>query len=406
MGENIVKTIQHTIHDQRRTSKIKAYQQQLLSILAELQEIDAKDKQLSSKYNNYFAQLKSTTELANASSTLRALKTGVAQASINYQNIIKKLFILEHEIMNYLTKGQSATSTYAIYYETDLSSGQMMRGEISAKELYEDSDALTVSAGGISLSRSNVLKLFQNRGKVTSYSTSGVYEGLAAEAIARIEQVVALLDEEFAAASKEIEEKKNEILDEDLRTHMGEKKWRQYQRLKTVNNSQSTLKAIYQRYILQYAHPNGPPLRGLPVNRGHLVEAFERFLSEDFSGGVTAADLSRLLTESMGNLAWFAGGDVGSTQVKSLFRGLSNNKYSQDPSVKVASMESILALANELLQILTAESLWDNKVNEWIENKVQKQMIQNQVNAKATKEKDKYAKQVGEKLIKENLKFS
>ena len=69
-------------------------------------------------------------------------------------------------------------------------------------------------------------------------------------------------------------------------------------------------------------------------------------------------------------------------------------------------MESILALANELLQILTAESLWDNKVNEWIENKVQKQMIQNQVNEKATKERDKYAKQVVEKLIAENLKQS
>lgn len=390
-GEDLILRITQTLADPNSLHQLLAYQNRLLAITHQLRAINERDRVLSSKYSSYLSQLSQTID--SSLSAMKGITTSIAGLANDYSTIVQDLFILEHEIMDFLSGGLTRTAKYAIYYDAEVGSGTFTRGEISAEELYK-SGALSVSQSGINLSRSSVIELFKTRGTTSTHSTSSsVYTQLAQELLKRSESLYQNLEKTKTAIEQKMREAEREILDDDLRTHMGERKWNQYNRWKKLRQSKNGLSSIMSRLMLQQSWAS---LRGLPYNRGHMVEAFERFLSEGYNVDPTGAEIGQLFEESLGNLPWFAGADVlkTQTQVKSLFSTLGDH----DTKVQVASTESILALANELLQLLTFRYQWINSLPQGVRTKVISQLKASGVNAKATAVRDQSAQLIADKL--------
>lgn len=387
-SKDLLETVQKNLNI--NPQKIGQYRQQLTSqikIVAKMISNEQIIAQMQQKQDNYRKQIMSSEDrykkLANIDNQIgdlqynRLLKDYADQTDVakrvsyvgkTFSEEIIKLWQLEHEIINFLTDGKTETTTYAIYYdiETDIEgqdrSGNFLRGELTATEF---SKVVNVAKdGSIILKKTDVTKVFQkNPNKTKEYNTNGVWEQLT-------QLILGNLLERLEKWHDEL----REIDDTARREHLGRTRFKQYQLLNQLFGykdfdkgelySRAGLTQLYQKYTLHWNNMYyGISLSKMPYNRGHIAEAFERYLAtqnfKDVSeGGAVPSqdDLIKFLNESVGNLPWFAGGDVLSTktQVKSLFGD-------DGTSVQVASAHSLYNLAKELLMVL-------NYSKEWLQN--------------------------------------
>lgn len=374
LGPTLIKKIAETLQDPQKLAKINGYKKELMSLTAQLTKLQVSGGAFATKYSQYLNQMDQSL------GTIRGALINEINAEIDYHTIVKKLFILEHKIMDTLTDEITATKEYAIYYEAEnTGSGQLMRGSISADKLYSADGALKITDNGIYLSKQSVIPLFEKENIMEMQPQQmAVYADLAKTAVKNMEIMFKNLDKDVQNYKKTLTDKTKAAKNEAAKKHLGYEKWNQYMRLRSLTSTEKRLTALYERYT--FASLYGPSLRTATYNRGHLVEALERYIQS--SGPPSGDSLSVMLQESVGNLPWFAGGDVGSIQVKGLFSGRYWDDKKKafvpsrwDPTVQVASMESILALATELIQILTLTSQWARKAESHI-----KQLIESDAN--------------------------
>lgn len=119
----------------------------------------------------------------------------------------------------------------------------------------------------------------------------------------------------------------------------------------------------------------------LTGNRGHIFESYIRQLTE---GGSYASSLAG----SFGSKPWWAGGDVGDIQVKSMFGNVQQ--------VQVASIQSIIKLASQLLELL------DKALDTGRRKTALKNAMQKKIDTQQTKSSD-YMDRLIERVAKEDL---
>jgi hypothetical protein len=84
------------------------------------------------------------------------------------------------------------------------------------------------------------------------------------------------------------------------------------------------MRNVYARYINALtAGETNVIISGL-INRGHLVEAYERLLRHKKSKDGESRSYVSFLAESLGNDPWYIGGDINHVQVKSFLDNASS----------------------------------------------------------------------------------
>lgn len=378
---NVIDTISETLLDPNAQNQILIFKTQLTEKAKQLVFLNHQTNMIKGKNSSYLDNLNM---IVGATANY-----GNNQIEINAQAkqeaIIKEIFLLIHNILDFLSKGQTATKTYAIYYNTDdqREKGEFIRREVSSKTLY-NSSALTVLSSGIVLKRSSLSELFgklntleQQFGSFSIHSTSGVYQKLVEEAI---KEMITIFDE----MDKEIQWLRGEA----KKQHLGEDRWKRYMYLRDLKNWNEKGQEIYKKYMLKSQYGS---LRRASFSRGHIGEAYERYLQH---GGT---DYGSLFKESLGNLPWYAGGDIDDIQVKTLFTNTSQSGKEYDPQVQIASMQSILGLTYELILLLNPNT---EEINQNLENQINNDFNQAQIDKKLYI----YNEKVAQRLIKEGLK--
>ena len=307
-----------------------------------------------------------------------------AKTNATAQLIIKNIFQLEHQILDEMTQGATRTTEYVIYY-TGKSQNEINRGIIKAKDLYA-SNALSVDREGNVILKQTVTQLK----KFQQINISNIANIPEYQEIAKI----------ITAYLTSISEQYQNILNTARETHLGFNRDRMHDALRQVNSEgesvENYMRNVYARYI--NAVDQGMvniKISGL-LNRGHLVEAYERLLrlkTEQNADQPFQTTYLALLQESLGNDPWYIGGDVGSAQVKSFL----DNAYSR----QVASLNSILELGRRLIQLVTAYDKTMASIKRQ-EDKFKTKMVSN---GAQTKLDNLYEEEI-EFLLKEFSKFS
>lgn len=347
----LVKMMKQVLCDASAQATLDRYQTELNNIIIQIHTCESRNQQLGQKYNNLMNQLYSNVTTQSLSQ-INMIASQSASLDLQMQDIINKLFQKEHEILDYLTQGLAATTDYAIYFSTQNSSGQetVMRGQIKSEDLY-NSGQLTITNQGIQLYHSKVVELFKTKGTAAELTPSQIaeYTKLAQTAIGYMKDALAQLKKELQGISNQ---KKRE--------HLGGALWSKYQNLRRLVGNEyqeQGLEAAYLYGILNNAD-HYTSLRGSFMNRGHIYEALERYVQGD------QGSLSELLGESIGHDPWWTQGDVGSIQVKSLV----GNQVNYESFVKVASMDSILRVADMLQQLLNSREKENSQLNQRIDD--------------------------------------
>lgn len=369
LPDEIIDAIREKMVDPHAQNQIGRFRTALTKKAQELIALNRRTSFIRQKQAEYLDMLNNTLTMTGQYGNITIEQNALAQQ----RKVIQELFHLIHTILDYLSSNQTATTEYAIYYNTDdqRETGTFIRREVSAKTLY-GADVLTVTPAGVMLPRSSLAKLFGKLDKLENqvgdfqvFSTnSEAYSRLAQEAINAMADLFHAMDNELEGLSESAKKE-----------HLGKEKWQQYLYYRNIANWGSEAQRLYNRYMMTDKYGS---LRKAAYNRGHIGEAFERYLQE---GGT---DWTQKFKASLGRLPWYAGGDVGSTQVKTLFTSTSvkNNQHT-DPSVQVASMTSILALTNELLVLLNMRASGKNDIKklikQQIENDLQSEKVEEQL---------------------------
>ena len=390
LPDEIIDSIREKIIDPHAQNQIGRFRTALTKKAQELNALNRRTGFIRKKQAEYMDMLNNTLTMTGQYGNIIIEQNALAQQ----RKVIQELFYLIHNILDYLSSNKTATTEYAIYYNTDdqRETGTFIRREVSAKTLY-GADVLTVTPGGIMLPRSALSKLFGKLNKLENqvgnfqvYSTSSeAYTRLAQEAINAITDLFHSMDSELG-----------ELSDTAKKEHLGEERWQRYLYYRKISNWGSEAQKLYNRYMMTSQYGN---LRKAPYSRGHIGEAFERYLQE---GGT---DWTQKFKASLGRLPWYAGGDIGTTQVKTLFTStaINENQYT-DPSVQVASMTSILALTNELLIFLNMRASGKNDIKKLIKQQIENDLIQENVEEKLQKVLDSNAERKILQLFKDTMK--
>lgn len=389
LEQSILETVKDTLLDPQKREKVRAYRKKLETKIHELRMIEERAKLIGDKQKAYLSTINTLLGPSSNYGTVTVENDAKAQM----KKKVTELFTLLHTILDFLSQGKTATTEYAIYYNTEAQAeagqGAFVRAQVKSKDLYAHPEVFTVTPGGVYLQKSQLLKLFkalENAKKITytNHSTDNeAYRKIAEEAMKAMVEIFHSLDAELQQTYETVSKE-----------HVGEEEWKKYQYLKSMatweSKANSEAMAVYRRYTMQ-GEAYGS-LRQASFNRGHIGEAYERYLQ----GGGT--DYAQLFKDSQGNLPWFAGGDVGTTQVKTLFSdklGQRNNEsdadfkkrqaYNKNPAVRVASMDSILGLAVEILTLLYAQSVRDNDIKRSLKEKINNQFKEQQLDSKIKK---------------------
>lgn len=311
-----------------------------------------------------------------------------------FQKAVIDLYTLEHEIVDFLTKGKSKTNKYAIYYNVNYDTsikgcedvkGEFFRGVITPKQVKEFFNV--TEEGDIQLKRSSgIIEKLQeqfkedNSGLTKKYQTEDVWEKLTNAVLGNLMQYF-----------RTWQQRLNDLGIRATEEHLGEKRWNEYQKLRELFGATSQTKTstinlmqVYKKYMLvwdeKYAGFN---MRRMAYNRGHLAEAFERYLVElknqPLNFEPNDENIRNYLNQSVDNLPWFAGGDVGSTQVKALFS-------SDRASVQISSATTLCELGVELANLL-------RQPNEWIaQAQAAQAKIDEKLKSQAEQSQDRFKK--------------
>lgn len=257
------------------------------------------------------------------------------------QQLIKEIFLLEHKILDKLTGDATKTAEYVIYYNGK-NKGEVRRGTISAKHLYE-SDALAVDAQGNVILKQTVTQL--NKFKEYSVTKNGQKNPIDLAKVPEYQEIAKIITAYFTSISEQYQD----ILKQAKAAHLGFSRDRMHDALRQVNSEgesvEKYMRNVYARYINALtAGETNVTISGL-LNRGHLVEAYERLLRHKKSTDGDSPSYVYFLSKSLGNDPWYIGGDIDNVQVKSFLDNASSRQ--------VASLNSIIELGRRLMQLVT-----------------------------------------------------
>lgn len=401
LQDDIIESIKQKMIDPKAQNQIGRFRTALTQKANELRLLNERNRFIATKQSQYLSMMN---DILGPSSDYGAV-TISQNAEAQQKKVIKDLFLLIHKILDYLSSGQTATTEYVIYYNTDdqRETGTFIRREVSAKKLYK-SDAITVTPSGIILPRNKLSQLFGSlksleaqTGKFSVHSTSGAYQKLADQAIEAMTKIFYEMDNALEGYTEKMKKE-----------HLGRKKWEQYLYYRNIAKWGSRAQATYNRYMLtsQYGE-----LSRAAYNRGHIGEAYENYLQTG------RTDWGALFQESTNNTPWYAKGDVNTTQVKTLFTNsivrranesmedfVKRQQRASNPSVQIASMESILGLTNELLLLLNMRATGNNYIKQKIKMQIDTEFEQNRVEEKMKKTVDALAERKVLQLFKDTMK--
>lgn len=277
---------------------------------------------------------KSLTEQLGESRTYKSNK----RADDIIASLLKRIFILEHTILDMMTSHMSETTEYAIYYSGKYS-GTVARGTISAKDLYKSEYVEVSKEGDIILKRAVINSKY--------FQADMDSDGKSLKDLTKTEEY-----KEFAKIAAQfisyINQQYDDLNTKARRTHLGKLLDTRFDGLRALSQSGDLSDALVtemeQRY-LRYMNQRGEvPISPL-INMGHLTEAFEHFLQNGRGRNMTTASYISFLRASLNNDPWYITGDVNSTQVKSFLDNASSRQ--------IASLNSIIELGRRLLQLVT-----------------------------------------------------
>lgn len=259
--------------------------------------------------------------------------------------LIVQIYETIQELLELLNP-KSSTTDYAIYFKGE--KDQTYRGSISREELHEGEFRKYISVdrnNGAVMLKKEITKFLQDSGKASAITHNEVYSAIIKIAIQEITEIRLQKEMVRAVASTE---------------HLGRNQDNRLDASEAVALSESAIMALYARYsniaweTIQSQNPDAQKsiwaqIYGA-INRGHIAEAYERYIqdSDPFEEPNIDSDrLMKYLQESLGNDPWYARGDVNlekqRIQVKSYF----DNKDRQ-----LASLYSIINLATSLSTII------------------------------------------------------
>ena len=387
--------IRKVLNDPTYKNQLAQYRTKLGSLITTIQARNKNQSVIDQKYINY---------LNEVSGIARSNKIDISAWNVlqrthrSNQNemrlLLGKLYTLEHEIMSFLTNHMADTANYAIYYTSDLESGSIGRIVIKAEQLYNflDSTGWTVRYGNIQLTYDQIQKMIEN---IPVESTTVDFGQVAQRVI--------------ESAKKELSDYKKELetLEEiKAQEHLGITRWKRYNALRRNVGTQTQIDLLYTKYtsgVLSAAmtaqilattnYKSGVSAlksvstQSLGFNRGNMAEAVERLINDP------NLDIDTAIAESINNLPWYYGGDVGSTQVKGLFQ---ENAY-----VNFTSIHSIVELAQELMIMLSNPDIYSQQVDVALTNQIITELQKSGAEAKLDKFLAWYPKAKIEELLKQ-----
>lgn len=384
---NILQTIIKNLYNPQFQKNLDKFGQQLQNYLSELSQLKFIFNQ-NQKQNLMFMR-QTQASLSTISYNLQQQ----AQAQEKLNDLIKKIFLLEHQILDLLSEGQTATTSYRIYYNE----GTVIKEfNISAEELYKNG-GLTASPNGIKLYLSSIEKLIRNNHGTVETIDLQKWEQLAEIAINKLQNIFDYLRKEYYKVAKEYRKE-----------HLGKERYDRFVRLRTIfekthKNYEQDIKNLKARLTVQVAKDsngnivnNYVSLKGLMINRGHIGEAYARW--EESLAKSNEINLSSLLEESMGNLPWFAGGDVGSIQVKT-FLNDKEIKSNWTPQVQIANIASIVNLGNEIYILIISRRQLLQEIPD-----ISKNILQEKANDLDNKVTNAVLNEI-DKLVKDSFAF-
>ena len=176
--DDVISTIGDTLLDPKAQDQIQNFRNQLTAKSKQLIYLNRQTNMVKGKNKAYLDALNMTLgETANYGNNQMEINAQAKQEAL-----IKEIFLLIHNILDFLSKGETATKTYVIYYNTDdqREQGTFIRREVSSETLY-NSSAISITSSGIVLKRSSLSKLFgelnsleNQKGMFSIHSTAGV----------------------------------------------------------------------------------------------------------------------------------------------------------------------------------------------------------------------------------------
>lgn len=378
LSDTAFSAVIETLLDEKEQETIMKFKAELTDKMQQLIVLNEQTKIFAKQYNTYLRQTYRETQGTSFRNYNK--NSPIENAKKKQEQLLIKIFLLIHRILDTLSKGTTKTTEYSIYYNTpeQVGSGEFFRRTFTTRELYQAGAFSINEYGGIVIKRSTILKLhetmkqnekdYQDFLRNNQYTTQARgYQEIANAAIERMVARFHEMDNELSGIGVEATE-----------SHLGGKRWERYKFLRDIATWSGQASALYERYMLH--NVKNVDMRKASYNRGHIVEAYERFLKANPKSTIhqDSSQFKQYFEESLGNLPWYAGGDVGNTQVKSLFAD--STKYNEQ-SVNVASIKSIVGLINELLTLLNMSSTGElqDRVKNLINDDLQRNDVEGQV---------------------------
>lgn len=355
--EGYFEKIAENLSNPTKMAQAKAKIAQMSGLLAQLNILINETKQQQASYYAQSSLRRSMTDWQGLTAALGdQMKQNQQQISLmNARQVTVELYILEREIIQLLIGDAAATTEYAVYYYGDKKQTSIVRQSLSAEKLYR-SEYLTINKNGnLMLKRQavfdkNVWSDNSGPDEITKAYKSGVGQ------LTVFEDMMGIISAYF----EDLEKQYDRLSKIASKEHLGYERDAQYDTLRamvTQWGSMSTFNSGQEANALKFIQIMLPEGAGLSaavkvsqrINKGHLIEAFERiyqnYLTTGRTGDITGDAFMTALQESLGHDPWYAKGDVGSTQVKSFLN--------DSTEIRIASLYSIVELARWFIGIVT-----------------------------------------------------
>lgn len=348
----VITAIVKSLCDPNNITQLNNFRSQLTDITSILvKNMPVNNNYISGRFNrSMFNALRNNESLSAVADAAKRTKRN----RVAFEDALKRLFVLEHQIMDFLSREATKTADYEVYFTTDATSAKVLHKTISAEELYEQDIFGRTKKGAISnlsISRNLIQNLGGTVEEIDTSEKSQWYQ-LAVEAIKDMQDQLKQL--EALAHKIHLGDERYTRL-QDLRKLLGgtfDKSPESYDNEATAKLldfyvKMTTLKVESSIRIDARGNKYTTNIRP-STNRGHIVEALTRLRH-----GV-ASSVGEAFRQSLGSDIWWAQGDVGQTQVKSML-GTSS-------SVRIASLSSIFELAGYLLDVLNGRNATMNQL--------------------------------------------
>lgn len=390
LTEEALKNFADRLDNPRNLIVLKAKRTKLISAIQGVAAVSA-------NYGNIQEMLRKKQHL---STTLQIMKQEQYQG-LTLLEAVKNLHRIEAEIVNYMTKDETNVDTYEIMLESKVGTESYAHYSISEKEI-DSMLNIDPRTGDLILQRSSIIEnniAKKRQGEVVNPEEFEKFVTLIVNTMWKQLQDLARIvkgPHKSSDWTRYIELRAVFSLDGDVKNdntrqavqEMTLDDPRLSERLITMYNyymhGGTMLSTVSYADVGKNNSNTGRTTYNAAVsgNRGHIFEAYLRRLGYGM-------DYTRALGESFGSKPWWAGGDVGSTQVKAMVGNVQQ--------VQVASINSMLQLANQLIEIIN-RATDSNKRKEAL-----KKMLEKKIQAKSSSNGEGYMQRLINKVAQEEL---